>query len=78
MSVATFANWAGNLLVTLFFPVLLVIGTGTVFYLFAAIALIAAWFAIAIVPETKGKSLETIEHELVGGGKPSNEAELTP
>jgi sugar porter (SP) family MFS transporter len=65
MSLATFANWTGNLLVGLFFPVLLKIGTGQVFFLFAAIGLLTFVFAIAVIPETKGKSLERIEQELV-------------
>lgn len=65
MSVATFANWTGNLFVGLFFPVLLGLGKGQVFFLFALIGVIAFLFAVSIVPETKGKSLEQIEHELV-------------
>lgn len=68
MSIATFANWTGNLLVGLFFPVLLAVGVGTVFYLFAVIGLLATWFAVRLLPETKGKSLERIEQELVSGG----------
>ncbi|HWC80339.1 MAG TPA: sugar porter family MFS transporter [Pseudonocardiaceae bacterium] len=71
MAVSTFVNWAGNLLVGLFFPVLLAIGTGQVFFLFAIIGLVAFGFAIAVVPETKGKSLERIEQELVGVESPS-------
>ena len=73
MSVATFANWTGNLLVGLFFPVLLAIGTGQVFFLFAVIGVVSCVFAIAVVPETRGRSLERIEWELVGG-EPSREA----
>ncbi|HEX3782848.1 MAG TPA: sugar porter family MFS transporter [Pseudonocardiaceae bacterium] len=65
MSLATFANWAGNLFVGLFFPVLLGIGTGLVFYLFAIVGVLACGFAIRFVPETKGRSLEQIEQQLV-------------
>ena len=65
MALATFANWAGNLFVGLFFPVLLGVGTGLVFYIFAAVGVIACGFAIRFVPETRGKSLERIEQELV-------------
>jgi sugar porter (SP) family MFS transporter len=65
MSVATFANWTGNLFVGLFFPVLLGLGKGQVFFLFAVIGMIAFVFAVSVVPETKGKSLEQIEQELV-------------
>jgi sugar porter (SP) family MFS transporter len=65
MSLATFANWAGNLFVGLFFPVLLGVGTGLVFYLFAVVGVIACVFAIRFVPETRGQSLEQIEAQLV-------------
>ena len=65
MSVATFANWAGNLFVGLFFPVLLGVGTGLVFYVFAVVGVIACGFAIRFVPETRGQSLEQIERRLV-------------
>jgi sugar porter (SP) family MFS transporter len=65
MGVATFFNWLGNLLVGLFFPILLGIGAGTVFLIFAAVAIVAFVFATSLVPETKGRSLEQIESELV-------------
>ncbi|TWH19309.1 sugar porter family MFS transporter [Prauserella rugosa] len=66
MGVATFVNWIGNFAVGLFFPVLLAVGTGTVFLIFAGIALVAWVFAVLVVPETKGRSLEDIETKLVG------------
>ena len=65
MSLATSANWAGNLFVGLFFPVLLGVGTGVVFYIFAAVGVICCVFAIRLVPETRGQSLEQIERQLV-------------
>jgi MFS family permease len=65
MSLATFANWSGNLFVGLFFPVLLGVGTGLVFYIFAAVGVISCVFAIRFVPETRGQSLEQIEQQLV-------------
>jgi MFS family permease len=65
MSMATFANWAGNLFVGLFFPVLLGVGTGVVFYIFAAVGVISCLFALRFVPETRGRTLEQIEQELV-------------
>lgn len=64
MGVATFANWLGNLLVGQFFPTLLGAGTGTVFFIFAGIAVVACLFAARWIPETKGRSLEHIEHQL--------------
>jgi sugar porter (SP) family MFS transporter len=65
MSLAVFANWTGNLSVGLFFPVLAGIGTGFVFYLFALVGVISCLFALRFVPETKGRSLEQIEQQLV-------------
>lgn len=66
MGMATFVNWIGNFAVGLLFPVLLAAGTGTVFLIFAGIALVACLFAVLMVPETKGRSLEDIESTLVG------------
>lgn len=65
MSLATFANWAGNLFVGLFFPVLLGVGTGLVFYIFAVVGVISCLFAVRFVPETRGRSLEQIEEQLL-------------
>jgi MFS family permease len=64
MGVATFANWTGNLLVGQFFPVLLGAGTGTVFFIFAGVAIVACLFATRWIPETRGRSLEQIEQQL--------------
>lgn len=56
---------AGNLVVSLFFPVVLAaIGTGWVFLIFAAIGVLAFLFVKFFVPETKGRSLEDIEKDL--------------
>jgi sugar porter (SP) family MFS transporter len=74
MGVATFANWTGNLLVGQFFPVLLGVGTGTVFFIFAGVAVVACLFATRWIPETRGKTLEQIEQQL---GLPAGTAEGT-
>lgn len=56
---------AGNLVVSLLFPVLLAaIGIAWVFLIFAAIGVLAFIFVSAFVPETKGRSLEEIEQDL--------------
>ena len=68
MSLATFANWSGNLFVGLFFPVLLGVGTGVVFYIFAAVGVVSCLFALRFVPETRGRTLEQIEQQLVPEG----------
>jgi sugar porter (SP) family MFS transporter len=65
MGIATFANWTGNLLVGQFFPQLLGVGTGVVFFIFAGIAVLACLFAIRWVPETRARTLEQIEGDLV-------------
>jgi sugar porter (SP) family MFS transporter len=58
---------AGNLVVSLFFPmVLAAIGTAWVFLIFAAIGVLAFIFVSMFVPETKGRSLEDIEKDLRG------------
>ncbi|TCP54182.1 sugar porter (SP) family MFS transporter [Tamaricihabitans halophyticus] len=72
MGIATFMNWTGNLLVGLFFPVLLAIGTGGVFFLFAAVGVLCCVFAIGMVPETKGKTLEQIEREQTRASAPQH------
>lgn len=64
MGIATFGNWFGNFLVGLLFPVLLGTGTGTVFLVFMVLCVVAFGFAYAVVPETKGRSLEQIEEQL--------------
>jgi sugar porter (SP) family MFS transporter len=66
MSVASMANWAANFLVTVTFLTLLnaISGVG-VFFLFGFLTLIALGYFWRKVPETKGRSLQEIERELV-------------
>ncbi|MFN8209902.1 MAG: sugar porter family MFS transporter [Bacteroidales bacterium] len=67
MSVATFALWAACFVLTYTFPILnhLLKASGT-FWLYALISLAGFFYILKRLPETKGKSLETIEHELTG------------
>ncbi len=67
MSLATISNWGFNLLVTITFLGLIDLcgRTGT-FLLYAALTLVAVAFTAALVPETKGRSLEEIEDALEG------------
>jgi MFS transporter, SP family, arabinose:H+ symporter len=65
MSIATFSLWAACFVLTYTFPLLnkLLNASGT-FLLYAAISVFGFWFIYKRLPETKGKSLEEIEHEL--------------
>jgi sugar porter (SP) family MFS transporter len=64
VGVATFVNWTGNLIVGQYFPDMLHLGTGLVFFIFAGIGLLACGYAALWVPETRDRSLEQIEAEL--------------
>jgi sugar porter (SP) family MFS transporter len=62
MSAVTVVNWAMNLAVAVTFLTLVgVLGHAGTFWSYGAIALVAWVFVYALVPETKGKSLEQIE-----------------
>jgi SP family sugar porter-like MFS transporter len=66
MSVATFSLWAACFILTYSFPILnrMLKASGT-FWLYGAICLVGFLFILKKLPETKGKSLETIENELI-------------
>jgi sugar porter (SP) family MFS transporter len=61
MGAAALLVWLTNFAVSLSFPVLLALGAGGVFALFAVTALLAYVFACTQLTETKGRSLEQIE-----------------
>lgn len=62
MGIATFANWTCNYIVSLTFLTLIeVLGTGITFWVYTLSCLIALWFVIKMVPETKGKTFEQIQ-----------------
>jgi SP family sugar porter-like MFS transporter len=65
LSIATFALWAACFVLTYTFPLLnkLLNASGT-FWLYGFICVLGFWFILKKLPETKGKSLEEIEHEL--------------
>lgn len=66
MSVATFSLWTACFVLTYTFPLLnhalKVSGT---FWLYGFICVLGFWFIRKRLPETKGKTLEEIEHELI-------------
>jgi sugar porter (SP) family MFS transporter len=61
--------WGGNYLVSQFFPIMLATLEGNVFYLFALMCVLCFLFILTFVPETRGRTLETIEAELYGNRK---------
>ena len=62
MSAATIANWLSNLVVALTFLDLVdLVGRPAVFFIYAALTFGALLFARALVPETKGLTLEAVE-----------------
>jgi sugar porter (SP) family MFS transporter len=75
MSLATISNWGFNLLVALTFLSLInLFGRPGTFLIYAALTLVAIVFTAALVPETKGRSLEEIEDELEGRRQPAPSA----
>ena len=59
------ALWIASFLLTFTFPILIrQLGSAGTFWIYAAICLLGFFFVLARVPETKGKTLEEIEHEL--------------
>ncbi len=70
MSLATIANWAFNMLVSItFLDLVHGLGRGPTFLIYAAMTLITLVFTWFLVPETKGRSLEQIEAALEGEGR---------
>ncbi|HEV7663874.1 MAG TPA: sugar porter family MFS transporter, partial [Chloroflexota bacterium] len=62
MSVATTANWASNLVVSLTFLTLIqALGPAYTFWLYGLVTIAAWYFAFRLVPETRGRTLEDIE-----------------
>jgi MFS transporter, SP family, galactose:H+ symporter len=69
-SIATFANWSANLLVSITFLSLInLLGKAFTFWLYALMGLCAIIFCMALVPETRKKSLEQIEAYWQNGRK---------
>ena len=65
LSIATFALWAACFVLTYTFPLLnkMLKASGT-FWLYGCICVLGFLFILKRLPETKGRSLEQIEHEL--------------
>lgn len=66
MALATFALWAACFILTYTFPLLNAsLGAYGTFWVYSVICLVSFVFIMLKLPETKGKSLEDIEKELV-------------
>ena len=66
MSVATVSLWSASFLLTYTFPFLnKTLNASGTFWLYGVICLGGLWFIYKKLHETKGKSLEEIEHEIV-------------
>ncbi|KDN75550.1 major facilitator transporter [Streptomyces olindensis] len=65
LGIAAFALWITNFSIGLVFPVLVdAVGVSNTFFLFVAVGLLAVAFVKRYVPETRGRTLEHLEHEL--------------
>src|SRR5674536_87285 len=66
MSIATFSLWAACFILTYTFPLLnLLLKASGTFWLYGFICLSGFLFIMKKLPETKGKSLEEIEHDMI-------------
>ena len=71
MSIATEANWGFNLVIALTFLSLIgIIGRSGTFWFYGAVGIIAWIFSYMLVPETRGRTLESIEEHWRKGKHP--------
>jgi MFS family permease len=69
MAAATVVLWAADFAVTLTFPVISDrLNESTAFWIYAAMCVIDFVFILAVLPETKGKTLEEIETRWLNRG----------
>ncbi|MCK4750257.1 MAG: D-xylose transporter XylE, partial [Bacteroidales bacterium] len=68
MSIAVASQWIANLVISWTFPMMnessvmtRLFNHGFSYWIYGVMGLLAAWFVIRLVPETKGKSLEELE-----------------
>lgn len=66
VAVTVFSIWASNFVVSFTFPLLLESMGGSTFFIYSFMCFLCLWFVIRYVTETKEKSLEQLERELVG------------
>lgn len=67
VATCTFALWIGSSTLTYTFPLLNKgLGSYGTFWVYSLVCLVGFLFFLRRLPETKGKSLEQLEHELIG------------
>jgi len=67
ISIGALAHWVGNFTLTYFFPAIQEnLGWANNFWLYGSICAVGFVVIAIVLPETKGKSLEQIERELIG------------
>ena len=65
IGISVFFLWMTNAFLGLFFPTLMeAVGLTGTFFLFAGIGVVALIFIYALVPETRGRTLEEIDEDL--------------
>ncbi|MBE0335189.1 MULTISPECIES: sugar porter family MFS transporter [unclassified Paenibacillus] len=70
MGLTVFFLWIVNFIIGLLFPVLLGgLGLSTTFYIFVVLGILAILFVKKFLPETKGLTLEQVEHNFRNHGK---------
>jgi sugar porter (SP) family MFS transporter len=62
VAMSVFVMWAANFLVTFTFPFLLKVLHGHAFFIYAFMCVLCLIFSVVYLRETKGKSLEELEH----------------
>ncbi len=76
MSIATFSLWVASFILTFTFPILNnALGASGTFWVYSGICVLGFLFIQKKLPETKGKSLEEIEMELIGADENLNQVE---
>ncbi len=85
MAIAVAAQWIANLLVSWSFKVMdgssvlnAMFNHGFAYWIYGGMSILAVLFVIRFVPETKGKSLEAIQHLWKPGSPAATPAELRP
>ncbi len=67
MSISVLSLWIANFILSYTFPILNKgLGAAPTFWVYAAVNVLGFFYIMKNVPETKGKSLEDIEDELIG------------